>query len=123
MDRPGDNSFYLFWAAIVMFGAMLANIDRDWTGRPVLGLLLVGGVVGGLVATQVSPFNFADGGFYMEGVILSAASALALGAMRWPSCGIWPGGSSRVAEARGANCRSADGVSWGDCATPAAPLA
>jgi hypothetical protein len=39
---------------------------------------LIAGVVGGLVITRASPFTIGGGDHFMEGVILSAASALAL---------------------------------------------
>jgi hypothetical protein len=53
-------------------------VDRRWIGHPLLGVLLVAGVCGGLIITSVSPFSFGGGSRYMEGVIISAGSALAL---------------------------------------------
>jgi hypothetical protein len=41
-------------------------------------VLLVVGVVAGFIIEQVSPFSFGGGSHYMEGVLLSAGSALAL---------------------------------------------
>jgi hypothetical protein len=41
-------------------------------------MLLVAGIVGGVIITRASPFSFSGGDHYMEGVILSAGSALAL---------------------------------------------
>lgn len=69
---------YFVWAGVVVAGALLAVIDWRWIGRPVLGALLVAGVAGGIVVTNGSPFTFAGGDYYMEGVIVSAGSALAL---------------------------------------------
>ncbi len=42
------------------------------------GLLLVAGIGGGFIVEKVSPFSFGAGDHYMEGVILSAGSALGL---------------------------------------------
>ena len=69
---------YFVWAAVVVAGALLAVVDWRWIKRPVFGALLVLGVLGGAIATNVSPFTFGTGGYYMEGVIISAGSALAL---------------------------------------------
>ena len=69
---------YLVWAAVVVAGALLAVVDWRWIKRPVCGALLVAGVVGGIIITNVSPFSFGTGGYYMEGVLISAGSALAL---------------------------------------------
>jgi hypothetical protein len=66
------------WAAVVAIGALLSVVDRRWIRWPVLGMLLAAGVVGGLVVTRISPFTFSGGDHFMEGVILSAGSALAL---------------------------------------------
>ena len=66
------------WAGVVVFGALLAVVDRRQIRRPVLGVLLVVGVVAGFIIEQVSPFSFGVGSHYMEGVLVSAGSALAL---------------------------------------------
>ena len=42
------------------------------------GLLLVAGIVVGFLIEKVSPFSFGTGSHYMEGVLVSAGSALAL---------------------------------------------
>ena len=55
----------------------LRALERRFTRRPFLGALLILGMVAGYLMTWFSPFNFATGGLYMEGVILTAASALA----------------------------------------------
>jgi hypothetical protein len=73
-----DLTRYLMWAGVVALGAILAALDRRLLGRPLLGLLLVAGLVGGFIVTTMSPFSFGGGSYYMEGVILSGASALAL---------------------------------------------
>jgi len=70
--------FYLFWTAVFASGAVFRLIDGSWIKRPVLGLLMLAGIPAGAIMTQVSPFNFADGGLYMQGVLLSLASGLAL---------------------------------------------
>jgi hypothetical protein len=62
----------------IAIGSLLAVLDRRWIGRPVFGMLLVTAAVGGLIITRVSPFSFGTGSYYMDGVILSAGSALAL---------------------------------------------
>ena len=69
---------YFVWAAVVVAGALFAVVDWRWIKRPVFGALLVAGVLGGTIVINVSPFTFGTGGYYMEGVILSAGSALAL---------------------------------------------
>jgi hypothetical protein len=68
---------YFVWAAVVVAGALLAVADWRWIKRPVFGALLVAGVLGGAIVINVSPFTFGTGGYYMEGVIISAGSALA----------------------------------------------
>lgn len=78
MELSPDLTRYLFWAGIVAIGALLAVLDRRWTRRPVFGALLVIGVASGLIIMRASPFSFAGGDHYMEGVLLSAGSALAL---------------------------------------------
>jgi hypothetical protein len=78
MDLSPDLTRYLTWAAVVVFGALLAVIDRRQIRRPVLGLLLVTGVVAGFVVEQLSSFSFGVESYYMEGVLVSAGSALAL---------------------------------------------
>jgi hypothetical protein len=66
------------WAGIVLVGTLLAVVDRRWIRRPVFGVILVAGVGGGFIVEKVSPFSFGGGDHYMEGVIVSAGSALAL---------------------------------------------
>ncbi len=78
MKLSPDLTRYLVWAGIIAIGTLLAALDQRWIGRPLFGVLLVTGVVGGLIITRVSPFSFAGGSHYMEGVIISAGSALAL---------------------------------------------
>jgi hypothetical protein len=78
MQPEFDLTRYVLWAAIVAIGALLSAGDRRWIGWPLLGMLLVAGVVGGLVVTRASPFTFSGGDHFMEGVILAAGSALAL---------------------------------------------
>ena len=74
----GELTRYVIWAGIVAVGAGLAILDRRWIRRPLFAVLLLAGIVGGLIITKVSPFTFAGGDHYMEGVIVSAASALAM---------------------------------------------
>ena len=83
--------FYLFWTAVLAAGAAFRLIDARWIRRPVLGLLMLAGIPAGAIMTQVSPFNFADGGFYMQGILLAAASSLALIGYVLA----WVGGSAR----------------------------
>ena len=71
-------TFYVFWAAIATSGVVLMLLDQRWIGRPLFGALLVAGICGGLVTTQVSPFNFYDGGYALEGLLVTIGSALAL---------------------------------------------
>ena len=61
-----------------MAGGVLAVVDWRWIRRPVCGALLVIGIVGGIIVTNVSPFTFGTGSYYMEGVLITAGSALAL---------------------------------------------
>jgi hypothetical protein len=69
---------YVVWGGVMAVGALLAVLDWRWIGLPLFAVLLVAGVIGGLIITKVSPFTFAGGDHYMEGLILSAGSALAL---------------------------------------------
>ncbi len=69
---------YLIWGGVMAAGALLAVLDWRWIGLPLFAVLLVAGVIGGLIITEVSPFTFAGGDHYMEGLILAAGSALAL---------------------------------------------
>jgi hypothetical protein len=69
---------YLVWVGAVVAGTVLAFIDWRWIRRPVFASFLVAGVVGGVIITKVSPFTFAGGDYYMDGVIVAAGSALAL---------------------------------------------
>ena len=78
MTLSQDMTRYLLWTAVVVAGALLAIVDWRWTRRPVFRALLVTGIVGGIIVTNVSPFDFVTGGYYMEGVIISGGSALAL---------------------------------------------
>jgi hypothetical protein len=78
MNLSQDMIRYFQWAVVVVAGVLCAFGDWRWIKRPVFGVLLVAGIVGGIIVTNVSPFNFATGGYYMEGVILAALSALAL---------------------------------------------
>jgi hypothetical protein len=73
-----DMTRYFVWAGVVVAGALFAVADWRWIKRPVFGALLVAGVLGGTIVINVSPFTFGTGGYYMEGVIISAGSALAL---------------------------------------------
>lgn len=78
MTPPTPLTAYLAWAIIIVTGGLLALLDWRWRTRPLLGGLLVLGIVGGFVVTKVSPFDFVTGGYYMQGVIAFGASALAL---------------------------------------------
>jgi hypothetical protein len=73
-----DLTRYFMWAGVVVFGALLAVVDRRQIRRPVFGLVLVIGVVAGFIVEQASPFSFGGESHYMEGVLVSAGSALAL---------------------------------------------
>jgi hypothetical protein len=77
MKLSGDAARYLVWTGIIAIGALLAVLDRRLIGWPVCGALLVAGIVGGLITTRISPFTFGGGDHYMQGVIISAGSALA----------------------------------------------
>ena len=77
MKVSPDLTRHLVWAGIIAIGTLLAALDRRWIGRPLFGVLLATGVVGGLIITRVSPFSFGGGSHYMEGVIISAGLALA----------------------------------------------
>lgn len=78
MELSPDLTRYVTWAGVVAVGAVLAVLDWRWTRRPVFGVLLLAGVFGGLITTEVSPFSFGGGSYYMQGVLISAGSALAL---------------------------------------------
>jgi hypothetical protein len=78
MESSADLMRYLIWGGIVAIGALLGIVDLRWTRRLLFGVLLAAGIIGGLIITHVSPFTFAGGDHYMEGVLLFAGSALAL---------------------------------------------
>jgi hypothetical protein len=69
---------YIIWTAPVIAGAVLGMCDWRWIRRPWLGVLLVGVLCGGLITMQVSPFNFADGGYALQGLLAAGAAGLAL---------------------------------------------
>ncbi len=69
---------YLVWAGVVAAGALLAIVERRWIGWPLCGVLLVAGIGAGFVIEEISPFSFGGGSHYMEGVLVSAGSVLAL---------------------------------------------
>ena len=74
----GELARYIIWAGIVAVGVGLAILDRRWIRWPLFAALLLAGIVGGIIITKISPFTFVGGDHYMEGVIVSAASALAM---------------------------------------------
>jgi hypothetical protein len=78
MESSADLMRYLIWGGIVGIGVLFAIVDLRWTRRPLFAVLLAAGIIGGLIITNVSPFTFAGGDHYMEGVLLFAGSALAL---------------------------------------------
>jgi hypothetical protein len=78
MRLSPDFARYFVWVGIVVVSTLLAVVDWRWIRRPVFGVLLVAGVGGGFVVEKVSPFSFSGGDHSMEGVIVSAGSALAL---------------------------------------------
>jgi len=63
---------------MVVLGAALAIIDRRVLGRWILACVLLAGVAAGMLITVASPFRFGGTSYYMEGVILSGGSILAL---------------------------------------------
>jgi hypothetical protein len=69
---------YVIWAAVVIIGALLAVCDWRWFRRPWFGVLLLAVLCGGLVTMQVSPFNFADGGYALQGLLAAGAAGLGL---------------------------------------------
>ena len=69
---------YLAWAGVVILGMVLALVDTRAIGRWICGGLLAMGIVAGLLVTVASPFSFGSSSHYMEGVIISGGSALAL---------------------------------------------
>ena len=66
------------WAAVVAAGVLFAVVDWRWIKRPVFGALLIAVIGGGVIVVNLSPFSFGTGGYYIEGVLLAALSALAL---------------------------------------------
>jgi hypothetical protein len=69
---------YVVWAAVVVAGVFLGVCDWRWIRRPLFGVLLIAVVCGGLITMQVSPFNFGDGGYALQGLLAAAAAGLAL---------------------------------------------
>jgi hypothetical protein len=69
---------YVVWITVVLVGVLLGICDWRWIRRPWLGVLLVAILCGGLITMQVSPFNFADGGYALQGLLAAGAAGLAL---------------------------------------------
>ncbi len=69
---------YVVWALTGVVGATLAVVDWRAFRRPWFALLLAAGIAGGYAITLASPFTFGADDHYMEGVLLSMLSALAL---------------------------------------------
>ena len=69
---------YVAWASAVLIGVLLAFFERRWIRWPLSGVFLAAGVVGGLLMSRASPFSFGVESYYMNGVLVSAGSALAL---------------------------------------------
>ena len=69
---------YVVWAAVVVAGVFLGVCDWRWIRRPLFGVLLIAVVCGGLITMQVSPFNFADGGYALQGLLAAGAAGLGL---------------------------------------------
>jgi hypothetical protein len=84
-----ETTRYLVYAGVIVAGTLLAVADWRWIKRPVFGALLVVGIVGGIIVTNASPFSFGTGSYYMDGVIISAASALALAGYGLVSVGLF----------------------------------
>ena len=78
MELSPDMTRYVAWAGVVVIGILLAVLDRQWIRWPLFGALLVTGVGGGLIITEISPFSFGGGSYYMQGVLIAAGSALAV---------------------------------------------
>lgn len=78
MKLSPDTTRYLVWSAVVALGALPAVVDRRLPRRWLFGCLLVVGIGAGLLLSAVSPFSFGGSSHYMEGVIISGGSALAL---------------------------------------------
>jgi hypothetical protein len=89
-----DLTRYFMWAGVVAVGALLAVIDRRQIRCPVFGLLLAAGIVAGFVIEQLSPFSFGAGSYYMDGVLVSAGSALAL--IGYVFAVVWQFGRQRI---------------------------
>jgi hypothetical protein len=69
---------YLIWAAVVIIGTLLAVCDWRWLRRPWFAVLLLAVMCGGFIAMQVSPFNFSDGGYALQGLLAAGGAGLAL---------------------------------------------
>lgn len=76
MDHSAEFTRYTIWALVVLAGVPLAIADWRMIKRPIFGVLLILGISAGAAVTFFSPFNFADGGYYIEGIVVSAGSAL-----------------------------------------------
>ena len=63
---------------MTIFGGVLAIVDRRVLIRWLFAPLLVAGIAGGVLLTRLSPFSFGGTSYYMQGVIISGACALAL---------------------------------------------
>ena len=79
MNLSADMVRYFEWAAVVIAGALFA-VSRMAMDQASHSRSAFAAGVGRRhrIVTQVSPFTFGTGGYYMEGVLVAAGSALAL---------------------------------------------
>jgi len=78
MTSSDELTRYGLWSLAACSGAALAACDWYWLRRPVFGIALLLILVAGYATTLLSPFNFVDGGYYMNGVIAFVIAGLAL---------------------------------------------
>ena len=76
MDNSSELTQHTIWTMVMLAGVPLAFVDWQMIKRPIFGVLPILGISAGATVTFFSPFNFGDGGYYMEGILVSGGSAL-----------------------------------------------
>ncbi len=75
---PADPKAIWIYLLAAVAGCGAAVIERRFTRWPLVGALLVLALVGGLATMRVSPFTFAGGDWYFEGLIAAVMAGVAL---------------------------------------------
>ena len=86
---PADPKALLIYILAAVAGLAAAGVERRFTRWPVVGALLVAAIIGGLLTIKASPFTFAGGDWYFEGMIAAILAAVALAGYVVGHAGMW----------------------------------